>query len=274
MSLFSLFKANDSKRYEKFFSYFNERGFGTEPPILTIFSFLPPKDRVIILEHLSEKNPSNKEVINKLSMALLKNGDKAKAKKILLKAKSNAVLNDFEYENLQSKIETLANYNSSLGSSIDYNDTLNLLRSNLDNNVSNTYSRFIQIMHEYCNIRLKQNPELVKTVYEKVVIEISNRFKNRKIGLLNLIALQVGQKPSIPVFVYGILTSVELKNKKTIVLKLNDGLVKCEPMRMRKQVSEYELHLNEIEKFEINPIENSIFIKDSQLAECTIGTVE
>ena len=122
--------------------------------------------------------------------------------------------------------------------------------------------------------KTKQNLKMNKSTHEKIAIAIEKQFKNETISLLNLIALQVGQKPSLEIFIYGTLLSVSLKNEQTVVLKLTNGLLICDPMNMRKVIQEYELRLNEIKDFEVDNLENSIFIRDIQLAECTIKVLK
>lgn len=75
-----------------------EHKFGSEN-IYTIFSMLPLKHRIYILEKVSEKYV-NQDVVDRLSLAYVKFGEKDKAYKLLDKALRDEVINSqfFEYK--------------------------------------------------------------------------------------------------------------------------------------------------------------------------------
>lgn len=75
-----------------------EHKFGSEN-IYTIFSMLPLRHRIYILEKVSEKY-INQDVVDRLSLAYVKHGEKDKAYKLLEKALRDEVINSkfFEYK--------------------------------------------------------------------------------------------------------------------------------------------------------------------------------
>ena len=87
--------------------YFYNHPVGTEPPVLTMLSSLPPCKRIYILERVSQKDQGNIFLIDKLSMAYLKNGEKENAMQYLKREKENENLDEEMYEQLVDKIELL-----------------------------------------------------------------------------------------------------------------------------------------------------------------------
>ncbi len=130
-------------------------------PVLTVLSYLPPSDRVIILEHLLNQDSTNLEIYNKLSLAYLKSGNYQKAISLLDNGKNKQVLDSFNYSALKDKIVTLNRTNSNNPNiSKDYNQTLGLLDANkaaLSNPFVSTPSlnEFMGIMREFCLKNLK-----------------------------------------------------------------------------------------------------------------------
>ena len=55
LNLFSKTKSGESNQYEPFVQYFNKKKIGSEMPVLTILSYLPPRDRCAILEYVLKK---------------------------------------------------------------------------------------------------------------------------------------------------------------------------------------------------------------------------
>ncbi|HFI0080773.1 TPA: hypothetical protein ACGO6Q_001868 [Streptococcus suis] len=95
--------------------YFERHPFGSNPSVMTSFSILPPIIRYITLEQLYEHNPNNINVIDKLSLAILKAFDQTKAidwveskKEKLLSM--NSTTNDFKQELIKKYGEELANF--------------------------------------------------------------------------------------------------------------------------------------------------------------------
>ena len=87
--------------------YFYNHPVGTEPPVLTMLSSLPPCKRIYILERVSQKDQGNIMLIDKLTMAYLKNGEKENAMQYLKSEKYNGNLDELMYEQLVDKIELL-----------------------------------------------------------------------------------------------------------------------------------------------------------------------
>ncbi len=83
-----------------FVKYFlNEKHyFGTEN-IYTIFSMLPLYSRIYILENVYDKY-KNQEIVDRLSLAYVKNGDDDKAVEIIYKAREDNIIDD-EFKEIQ-----------------------------------------------------------------------------------------------------------------------------------------------------------------------------
>lgn len=83
-----------------------EHKFGSEN-IYTIFSMLPLRHRIYILEKVSEKY-INQDVVDRLSLAYVKFGEKDKAYKLLEKALRDEVINTQFYEDKKKALSVLS----------------------------------------------------------------------------------------------------------------------------------------------------------------------
>ena len=83
-----------------------EHKFGSEN-IYTIFSMLPLRHRIYILEKVSEKY-INQDVVDRLSLAYVKFGEKDKAYKLLEKALRDEVINTQFYEEKKKALSILS----------------------------------------------------------------------------------------------------------------------------------------------------------------------
>lgn len=83
-----------------------EHKFGSEN-IYTIFSMLPLRHRIYILEKVSEKY-INQDVVDRLSLAYVKFGEKDKAYKLLEKALRDEVINTQFYEHKKKDLSVLS----------------------------------------------------------------------------------------------------------------------------------------------------------------------
>lgn len=92
---------------EVIIEYFYNHPIGTEPPVLTILSSLPPCKRIYILERVSQRDQGNILLIDKLAMAYLKNGEKENAMQYLKSEKDKGNLDNRMYEQFVDKIELL-----------------------------------------------------------------------------------------------------------------------------------------------------------------------
>lgn len=88
-----------------------EHRFGSEN-VYTIFSMLPLKNRIYILEKLSDTNV-NRDVVDRLSLAYFKNGEMDKANDLLNRAYKDSVIDEkffcFQKEKLQLLQQELKN---------------------------------------------------------------------------------------------------------------------------------------------------------------------
>ena len=92
--------------------YFKKNKVGTEPPVLTLLSSLPPVKRVYILEEVWQYDKDNLLIIDKLSMAYLKSGEYQRSLKFLETIKGDIGVTYYEdfvwkIENLQKNLHRL-----------------------------------------------------------------------------------------------------------------------------------------------------------------------
>lgn len=112
MGIFSFLRQQKARegshdKYAAILAYFDRHPFGTEMPVLTLLSTLPPSDRCAILEVIRNKNPANIDVYDKLSMAYLKNGDEKKAHAVLRQGRDARALDGYTWQELDQKISFL-----------------------------------------------------------------------------------------------------------------------------------------------------------------------
>ncbi|WHX25651.1 hypothetical protein QNH47_16180 [Virgibacillus halodenitrificans] len=87
--------------------YFEEYKFGSQNGVLTILSSLPPIHRVKILEKVQDNDKSNIILIEKLSMAYLKNGNFENSIFFLTKVFDEKIITKYQHSILVEKIELL-----------------------------------------------------------------------------------------------------------------------------------------------------------------------
>ena len=87
--------------------YFKDYPIGSQPPVMTMLSALPPIHRVFILEALWKDGQNNEVVIDKLSMAYLKSGQYQKSLEFLETLKVEGLLSEEKYQCFVRKINLL-----------------------------------------------------------------------------------------------------------------------------------------------------------------------
>lgn len=87
--------------------YFKDYPIGSQPPVMTMLSALPPIHRVFILEAVWKEGQKNDVVIDKLSMAYLKSGQYQRCLEFLETLKVDGLLSDEKYQCFVSKINVL-----------------------------------------------------------------------------------------------------------------------------------------------------------------------
>jgi len=152
-------------KYADILAYFDRHPFGSEMPVLTLLSTLPPRDRCSILEVIRAKDPSNVEVYNKLSMAYLKNGQESKARELLQEGLETDALDDFTFQQLDEKITFLhANMQvtpeqeaalraagaAAPRPSQSYAETIGILSGRYADNASGQFREFYQLLMSLC----------------------------------------------------------------------------------------------------------------------------
>lgn len=87
--------------------YFKIYPAGSQAPVLTLLSALPPRNRIYIWEKILEDGQNDLLVTDKLSMAYLKNGQYEKSIAFLAKQREKNIISNEEQENLVQKINML-----------------------------------------------------------------------------------------------------------------------------------------------------------------------
>lgn len=145
--------------YAPFVDYFKRKRLGTEPPIMTTLSYLPPKDRVEILTQVANNDNYNPNVYDKLLMALLKNGEENKADALLEKIYKLQLVDRNFYDVMKEKLQMLSQNKGLIKPSSNYNETLNLVKQGITRQtgmgIEPLCREFNQIMIDFCNNKLK-----------------------------------------------------------------------------------------------------------------------
>lgn len=87
--------------------YFKTYPAGSQAPVLTLLSALPPRNRIYIWERIIENGQNDLWVTDKLSMAYLKNGQYEKSLAFLKEQKDRGIIDEEEHENFVQKINML-----------------------------------------------------------------------------------------------------------------------------------------------------------------------
>lgn len=87
--------------------YFNDNKFGSEPELMTLLSILPPSRRVYILNGIFNNDGENLNIIDKLSMAYLKNNEKNKSIYFLNNLYKDDIINNSYHEDFLWKVNNL-----------------------------------------------------------------------------------------------------------------------------------------------------------------------
>jgi len=140
--------------YYLFELYFDRYPFGSQLPVLTFLSFLPPRDRVVIIKNLLNKNIKNGVVYEKLALALLKNGQRSEAYELLTTAISQGEISRDLYHSLIEKLNVMdQHYQGSFGSSQVYAETIMRI-DGISEDFKNVFWTFLNIVMVFCKIQL------------------------------------------------------------------------------------------------------------------------
>ena len=133
--------------------YFQRYQFGTQMPVLTFFSCLPPHDRVTVLQEIVRYDDKNEVAYEKLSMALLKTGQKQKANQLVEQAFVQNLLDRPVYEYLLNKLALLdATYSGDYGISTSYADARQALAKYIDASNKTVFRDFLSIFGVFCQL--------------------------------------------------------------------------------------------------------------------------
>jgi len=146
---------NPDVTYFLFDMYFTWHRFGNEIPVLTYLSYLPPSDRCVIFAMLLKKDPTNVEIYNQYSMALLKSGQPKAALTLLDAGRDAGIFDDDVHGQLTEKIAflqvQLAGANRSAHSLQDTLAIMEQKRSETDT----SFAEFLQLLRFFCNARIR-----------------------------------------------------------------------------------------------------------------------
>jgi hypothetical protein len=141
------------KDYGAFFRYFSRHPFTSQPAVMTLFSTLPPADRVTVLELLSDDLPSPVRYYDKLCMAYLKAGYTERAYATARVALWSGTFQLDQYAGMREKLDYLL-ANPPI-TSRTYLDTLIKLRfeKELAMYQQGEYSEFYELLIEFSQKR-------------------------------------------------------------------------------------------------------------------------
>ena len=147
-----------SSGYLAIANYFKAKPLGSEPPVMTILSNLPPKDRCGILAEVLKNDPTNVNVYDKLSMAYLKNNQLSEALNCLESGLRSGNLNSHNFAILKGKIEDMnVQFGGRFGSSANYAESLQRIERDYvqTKNLGFDFSEFTDIIKRFCQSNLK-----------------------------------------------------------------------------------------------------------------------
>ena len=151
------YSSSDS-RYAPFVNYFKAKPLGSEPPVMTILSNLPPKDRCGILSEVLKNDPSNINVYDKLSMAYLKNNQLSEALNCLENGRRSRNLSGQNFMVLKDKIDSMnVQIGGRFGSSENYAESIQRIDRdyNQTRNLGYDFSEFAGIAKSFCQKQSK-----------------------------------------------------------------------------------------------------------------------
>lgn len=139
-------------KYRNISDYFLKHPFGTEPPVMTLLSTLPPQDRCIILEYLRKTQP-NIHVYDKLAMAYLKNGKEDKGREILEEGLIVGEYDFHKYSDLLAKLTQLSKHiaQNRSKSSASYGATIQILAVEFSNSRNGQSREFYNLLLDLCH---------------------------------------------------------------------------------------------------------------------------
>lgn len=158
MGFFSFLSTSaGTSKYASLVNYFKENTFGSEPPVMTILSNLPPKDRCAILEEVLKTDPTNINVYDKLSMAYLKSNNLSAAHNCLEKGRRSGSLSSQNYTVLKGKIDAMnQQFGGVFNSSTNYAQALQGVERNFDQFSGDPHIfGFVGIISAFCRSQMK-----------------------------------------------------------------------------------------------------------------------
>jgi len=143
------------KNYNSILMYFDKFSFGSQLPVLSILSSLPPFDRCEIIKQIIGKGSNNIEAYSKLSMAYLKDGNREEAFNLLKNANQKGNIDDYSFKILSNKIIGLDNaYQGNFGSAQGYDQTIGILENLVSESSKTEFSEFYNIVYQFAKMNL------------------------------------------------------------------------------------------------------------------------
>lgn len=125
--------------------YFKSNTVGSQFPVLTWLSALPPQNRVYILEEIFNDGQKNTDVIDKLSMAYLKSGEYLKSLSFLEEQKSNKIITYGQYDEFVGKINLLYENIEKFDIAKNVLDVERIFNSIFNSHVDKKYKEFTDV---------------------------------------------------------------------------------------------------------------------------------
>ena len=131
--------------------YFQRHQFGTQLSVLTFFSCLPPHDRVTVLQDVLKADNKNERIYEKLSMAVLKTGQKQEANQLIEQAFAQQLIDSTMHNFMLKKLAVLdATYSNSYGISTSYAEARQALAKWVGSNDEIAFRDFLSIFDIFC----------------------------------------------------------------------------------------------------------------------------
>lgn len=125
--------------------YFKDYPIGSQPPVLTLLSSLPPYSRILILEALWKNGQNDIWVIDKLSMAYLKNNEFEKSLSFLMNLYGQEIIDSNQYQDFVYKISSLYKSIDKFDIAKNIFDVKRIFTSLMEGNNFNDYKEFTDI---------------------------------------------------------------------------------------------------------------------------------
>lgn len=141
---------------EKILKHFESEPFGTVPAALSMFSLLPVRDRIEVLEQLDPRSCVAVRYYEKLAMAYVKYGRLDLGSQVTNQGWRMDLFTDSEFERLNDKLEHLSQMR--FDSSQDHSSALSRILGEEGQQCLPDAERLQTVLTEYCRIQIEKPP--------------------------------------------------------------------------------------------------------------------